>query len=207
MARYSEEVLAKLERLVEAVEEETSVEVVVVLARRAEPYAEVAYRSGLAAALLALALLLYLPLEFSPHLILPDLLLGFAAGFALTRLSPRLTRWLTRASRRRASVDRAAAAAFQTRGVSLTRERTGLLVFVSWLEQELRLVPDVGVERRVPRDRWAAALRQLEQAGPLARFPDGLAEAFAPVRALLREHLPARDDDNPNEIPNRPVVL
>jgi len=206
MTRYGEQTLDELERFVEAVEAETTVELVFVLAHRAEAYRDVPYKAGAIGALLSLLALIYLPFDFSPQLMIPDLLLGFGLGFLLGRASPAVTRWLTTARRREEAVLQAARAAFNERGVSLTRERTGLLLFVSWLERRVELLPDVGVEQRVPLDAWNAAWRQVDATQIFDGFPGSLAGAFAPVRVLLGEHLPP-SADNPDEIPNRPVVI
>lgn len=206
MSRYGEAVLDQLESFVEQVESGTSAEVVMVLAHRSERYLDVPFKVGCLAALATLAVLVYVPLDFMAELMLIDVMLAFALGYALGRFSPWLPRILTTRKRRQASVTRAARAVFNERGVSLTRERTGILVYISWLERRVEVLVDIGVERCVPQDRLNAALRQFLTSEPLLNFPMGLTAAFSPVRAVFDEFMPRPEDDT-DEIPNRPVVL
>ncbi len=206
MARYEERVLDSLEKMVEEFEAGTSAELVVVLAHRSEPYTDVPYKAGGILALLAVVMFIYLPIDFPADLLLVDTLLAFALGFAAGRFSPGLTRLLTGRKRRAAGVQRAARATFVERGVSLTRERSGLLLYISWLERGLRLIPDVGVERRLPRPTWNAATRRL-LTSPLEKgFPESLVEAMRPLASAFAEHMPP-GPENPDEISNRPVVI
>ncbi len=62
------------------------------------------------------------------------------------------------------------------------------------------------LERQVPLDEWNAVRRCLAGPEPMRDFPPGLIGCFEPVGELLAERLPAAAD-NPNEIPNRPVVI
>jgi putative membrane protein len=86
-------------------------------------------------------------------------------------------------------VHRAARATFVERGVHGTRERSGLLVYVSWLEQQVALVPDLGLARAVGPElvaRMEAALTAEMHAGgkhvaaALEKFTAELAK-LAPV--------------------------
>ncbi len=206
MSRYGEQVLDRLERFVSDVEAGTSAELVLVLAHQAERYPDVPFKVGSLAGLAALVALVFLPLDFMAELLLLDFALAFCLGFAAGRFSPRLTRLLTTARRRAAGVGRAARSSFVERGVSLTRERTGVLVFISWLERRVELLVDIGVEKRIPLDELNAARRRFETADLFADFPDRLPGAFAPINELLERYLPC-GDDNPDEIPNRPVVI
>ncbi|MBN2497427.1 MAG: hypothetical protein JXR96_22740 [Deltaproteobacteria bacterium] len=204
MARYDELVLDRLEKLVEAVEEKSTAELVVVLAHRADPYRDVPYRAGCLLMLVVLLAMVYAPVDFSAQFLALDLLGAFLLGWLAGR-SGWAVRLLTLAGRRRRAVAAAARCAFTERGVSLTRERTGLLLFISWLERRVELLWDVGIENEVPLPEWNAALKALRSAPVFESFPDSLVPAIEPLRALLDAHLPC-GEDNPDEIPNRPVV-
>jgi len=198
--------LSTIERLVDEAEAQTSAELVVVIARRSGRYRDVPWKLGAGFALLMLAAVLYLPVDFDADWIGVDVLLGFGIGFVLGLPEGGLHRWLTTRARREREVRRAAEAVFTSRGVSLTRERTGLLIYLSFLERRAEILWDVGLERRVPLATWNVALMK---ARPLFAFRDPGGELKAALQLLLpplREHLPA-SADNPNEIPNRPVVL
>jgi len=206
MARYEDKVLDDLEKMVESFEERTSAELVVVLSHKSESYADVPFKAAAVLAFAVLALLIYLPVDFSADLVLVDTLLAFMAGWAFVRVSPFMFRLLTTAGRREESVKKAARAAFTARGVSLTRERNGVLVYISWLERRVELIPDVGVDRCLSPSVWNTATRKLVTLPVNKGFPKTFIESFGPLAEAFAEHMPC-SQDNPDEIPNRPVVM
>lgn len=121
-------------------------------------------------------------------------LLGAAAAFLAASI-PAFTRALVFRRRRREAVERAARATFQERGAGLTRERTGVLVYVSLLEREAVVVADKGVTDAVPPELWGEAVRRVEGAARAARDAPGLAKAIEHLREPLAAELPARADD------------
>jgi putative membrane protein len=206
MARYGQALLDRLEKLIGEAEEKTSAELVVVLASRSEAYPDVPYKAGALLALLTLVLLIFLPVSFRAEWLVVDTVAAFGLGFLAGRASSILARLLSCRRRREAGVQRAAQAVFTARGVSLTRERSGVLLYLSWLEKQVVVLGDIGLDRRIPLDQWERARGQFAAAfgfaDPAADFEKGLA-ALAPV---LQKYLPP-EKGNPNEIPNRPVVI
>jgi putative membrane protein len=192
-------------RVVGEIEETTDAELVVVAAGRSEPYRDVAVLAGVAGAWLGLLFLLFSPFHFSGTWMPLELpLLGLLVAWTVDR-SPGLLRRLVPATRRAAAVDRAAAAAFHEEAVHGTRKRTGLLVYVSALEDRVVLVPDGGVDAVVPHGEWNA-LRWGDKGdahapGDLDHFVAGLRAAGA----VLARHLPPTGD-NPNEIDDAPRI-
>lgn len=88
-----------------------------------------------------------------------------------------------------------------------TRENTGVLVYVQLADHAIEIVADRGLAARIDDAEWqriCAALR--------TRFVDGDYEAgaiaaIAAIGDVLAAHFPAVPGDNPDERPNRPVVL
>lgn len=87
-----------------------------------------------------------------------------------------------------------------------TEENTGVLIYVQWLDRRVEIVVDRGVAARVAPGGWAAVCRGLESAFRSGRPAEGACEAVREVGRLLAEHFPARPD-NPDELPDRPVLL
>ncbi|MBW1806952.1 MAG: hypothetical protein JRJ87_02075 [Deltaproteobacteria bacterium] len=206
MARYEEKVLDGLEKMVEDFEVGTTAEMVVVLAHKSERYWDVPFKVGCLAAFGTLAALIYLPIDFLADMLLLDTFLAFAVGYVAGRTSPFLIRSLTTRKRRERAVKLAAQAAYTARGVSMTRERNGILVFISWLERSVELIPDVGVDRCVALPVWNAATRLVMSIPIQKGFPETFIRAMQPLNQAFAEHMPCRED-NPDEIPNRPVVI
>jgi putative membrane protein len=187
------------------IEQTTDAELVVVAAGRSGSYGAFAALVGALVAWLALLFLLFSPFHFSGVWMPLELpLVGGVAAWAAHR-SPGLLRLLVPKARQHAEVDRAAAAAFHEEAVHGTRNRTGVLIYVSALEDRVVVLPDGGIDARVPRGEWNA-LRWGDKGDPLA--PGDLAHFLAGLRAagvVLARHVPALGD-NPNEIPDAPRV-
>src|SRR6185503_18523542 len=94
-----------------------------------------------------------------PAILIDPFVVGGAAG-ALVQLLPQVERLLTPVALRRRLVTHAARATFVERGVHNTLQRSGLLVYISWVEQQAALVPDSGLARAVA----PAELAELEAA-------------------------------------------
>jgi putative membrane protein len=188
----------RIEALVGELERDTQAEIVVVAARFSGSYRDVQWAGAAVAATLSLLVSLYIPVAL-PTLAVPALLLlsGWLGSWLLGR-SPASLRLLARPSRREAQVIEAAKATFVETAVHGTRDRGGLLVYVSELEQRAALVRDLGIDGHAPGAAWnelSLDVRDLDELEALLRE----------VGAILAEHLPARED-NPNEIPNAPRV-
>ena len=107
---------------------------------------------------------------------------------------------------RRARAREAARRAFWSRGLSLTRRRTGVLLYLSLAERHAEIVTDLGVLREIPPTAWDGILAELVPALGRGAVEDGLTAAVERVGACLAEHLPAEPGD-PDELPNRVVVV
>lgn len=181
------------QRAIESIEEGSAAEVVVAVRRRSHGYRQVNVAIGMLVAFSGLAAMLYTRQTFALLSILIDpFVVGILAG-AIVELLPGLKRRLTPSLQRSMHVHRAARATFVERGVHATRERTGLLVYISWLEQQVALVPDLGLARLVSAD----ALARME--GTLtAAMRDGgtaVATALEKLAGELRTAAPVGADD------------
>lgn len=180
-ARFSDAVQRKVQEL----ELRTDAELVVVAAERSGSYRDLALLVGAGAALAAFVVLSLAPWPVSPLLASLDLVVVFATA-SWWADGRRLVLELAPRSRRHAQVALAAAAEFHREAVHATSNRTGVLVYVSAAEGEVELLPDVGIEARVPRAAWREASTRLS-ASDLDQFLRGLDE----VGRVLAEHVPS----------------
>lgn len=100
-----------------------------------------------------------------------------------------------------------AEAAFARLGVWNTEHNSGVLVYVLLAEHAIEIVADRGIAARVDQAQWQAICTTLQQAYRREDYAAGTASAIAAIHALLVAHLPADGLDNPDELPNRPVLL
>lgn len=193
------EARATFERAIRTIESASGVEVVLAVRRRSHTYRHANVAIGAAIAFMGLAAMLFVDHVFSHTSILFDpFIVGIAAGW-LVELLPAVKRVLTPRARRHELVARAARSTFVERGVHVTASRNGLLVYISWLEQEVVLVPDVALAKAVAPE----ALRQLETDMTAAMHAGGTAVAgvLEKFSAELARVAPRRHDDV-NELPD-----
>jgi putative membrane protein len=199
-ARFlDEEARAAFARAIDAIETASAAEVVVAVRRRSHGYRQVNVAVGALVAFASLAVMMYAEHRFSYASILFDpFVVGLLAGAAV-ELLPGVKRVLTPPARRREHVRVAARATFVERGVHITRDRTGLLVYISWLEQQVVLVADGALAACLPDDALAAAEAALTAAMP--RGGRAVADVLASLAPELARSLPRRADDR-NELPD-----
>jgi putative membrane protein len=186
-------------KAIAVVENASSVEVVVAVRRRSAGYLHANAIIGVAVAMLGLAAMLFAAHRFSDSAILIDPIIVGVAAAAVVELLPQFKRVLTPAVTRRRNVERAARATFVERGVHNTRGRTGLLVYISWLEQQVALVADGGLASALPEGALVAA--EVELTAAMARGGAEVAKrvaALAPAMGAAVPHLP----DDINELPD-----
>lgn len=190
---------AAFRRAIEAIEGASAVEVVVAVRRRSGTYHHANVVVGAAVAFAALATMLFAEHAFSlPSILVDPFVVGVLAGAAI-ELAPHAKRALAPRALRHREVTRAARAAFVDRGVHATTGRTGVLVYISWLEQQIALVADLSLVRALGADAIARAERELTAAmqGGGSAVARRL-EALAPAMAAVLPHSP----DDVNELPD-----
>jgi putative membrane protein len=201
----TEEEAKQIEAKVAEVELGTAGELVVAVARRSDDYAAV--RAPWAGAFtLMVAVLLY---ELFPWTDPLWLLLGqlpvAVAGYALSG-SGRVLRWICPAQALAAQVEARAAQIFVERGVANTRDRSGVLIYVSESERRVRLLADQGINERVAETEWQDDVALIVAGIGSGHAKDGLVTAIDRIGQLLAETFPPRPDDV-NELPNSIVQV
>lgn len=87
-----------------------------------------------------------------------------------------------------------------------TEENSGVLIYLQLVDRDIEIVADRGVSAKVGQAQWEAICRRMEAAFRAGHFEEGVHEGIAEITSLLRRHFPARGE-NPDELPDRPVVL
>jgi putative membrane protein len=222
---------ARVEAAVKAAEARTTGEIYCVVAGESSDYREVPIAWAAVAALAAPAVLL----AAGVHVTAPDLMgqtwtaaqmssvaesaaQGALTGaillqgalfvvVALLAAIPPIRRFLTPAPLKRERVRRRAREQFLAKNLSATRERTGVLIYVSAAEHMAELIADEGIASKVDNSFWEAPMARLVGGFKAGRPAEGFEEAIVLCGDILAEHFPARPGDNPNELPDSVVVL
>lgn len=192
----SDDARARVKRVIAELETQSSAEVVVAVRPSSGDYRHIDYAVGFAAAFASLLVFIFHPRAMRSDVFPIEQALVFVLGAAVSRLLPPLRRVLSSRKRLDENVERAARAAFVELGVSRTRERTGILVYLSMLERDVRVVADIGVPEDVA-EKLSKALVPAVRDADLSRFVSALGSTS---KALARA-LPRRADDE-NELPD-----
>jgi uncharacterized membrane protein len=87
-----------------------------------------------------------------------------------------------------------------------TEENSGILIYVQLVDRRVEILADRGIAAQVSQPEWDAICRGMEQSFGAGLWRHGALQAVTRAGELLATHFPARDD-NPNELPDQPLVL
>jgi putative membrane protein len=116
---------------------------------------------------------------------------------------PGLTRMLVPARAQHAAVRARAEQSFIGQGVTETRDRSGVLLFLSETERRVELLADRGIHERVGADAWQALVNDVVAAIRTGRAASGISSAVDAIGVRLAQHFPPAPDDT-NELPDEP---
>ncbi len=196
------------QRVAEAIKEaesKTSGEIVTVIAHASDGYAFIPL-------LWAAALALVVPLPFVVFdlpLVLIEIYTVQLAVFVvlgfLFRWTPLKMRLVPKAIKRlRAS--RMARQQFLEQGLHRTKDRTGVLLFVSVAERYVEVLADSGINDRVEPGVWDGLVAAFVDNVKQGRIAEGFLEAVGTCGALLAQHFPRTPGDK-DELPNHLIEI
>jgi uncharacterized membrane protein len=88
-----------------------------------------------------------------------------------------------------------------------TEHNTGVLLYVLMAEKRIEIVADRGIVHRVGQSEWDAICAAMRSSYATGRWREGSLGGIAAAHALLAQHFPSDGIDNPDELPDRPVLL
>lgn len=95
---------------------------------------------------------------------------------------------------------------FMEAGVRNTKDRTGILIFISYLEKRVILLADSGISAKIPQEKWQEIVQHIIDGIHTGKMIDHLAEAIEECGELLAEHFPIKPD-TVNELDNEIAIL
>lgn len=194
---------------VETAEAQTAGEIVPCVVLRSSAYEAVPWRGGVLGALVGAAIIALartVPLDVLSGLTHDGtaflLTLGTGLiGAALAATAPPLTRRLISTDRMAEAVHRRAMEAFVEEEVFATRDRTGILLFVSLLEHRIEVLADTGIYQKVDDDVWNGVTERIRTGIESGQLTQGLIDAIEQCGELLEAHGVAPQSDDPDELP------
>jgi putative membrane protein len=186
-----------------AAEAKTSGQIVCVLSRASSDYLYVPLLCASVLALLAPWLFMMLTPWGTQKIYLWQVAIFIASSMLLSWMPLRVA--LVPRPLRRAQAHRAALEQFVVRRVANTKNRCGVLIFVSLAERYARIIADQGIAQKVGNAEWQAAIDALTGHMRDGRLADGFVAAIERCGGVLAAHAPS--DGSANTLPDRLYVM
>jgi putative membrane protein len=84
---------------------------------------------------------------------------------------------------------------FLESGVYDTKDRTGILIFISLLERRVELLADKGISEKIPQEKWDYIVSYIIDGVKSGQLTKHLTEAILDCGTLLATHFPIQPDD------------
>lgn len=202
----------RIRAAVAAAETRTAGEIVPYVVRRSDTYQVAVWRAAAIAAILAAVLALalawwydgwglgWLYSAWAMALVMTG---GGALGAVVASVSDHVRRALAGADRLDEHVHRRAAVAFVDEEVFDTRDRTGILLFVSLFEHRIEVVGDAGINAKVEQTEWAEVVDLIRSGIVSGDLAGGLCHAVERCGDLLHRRGVAVRSDDTDELDDR----
>jgi putative membrane protein len=95
---------------------------------------------------------------------------------------------------------------FMQSGVSYTRDRTGILIFISYLEKRVILLADSAINEKIEQHEWQKIVDHIVAGIKEDKLTQNLVDAINDCGNLLQKYFPIKQDDT-NELDNNIEIL
>lgn len=94
---------------------------------------------------------------------------------------------------------------FKKLGMTGTRDKTGILLFLLLGERKFYILADEGINSKVDQDTWDKVRDEIQNNFREGNFSSGIIKGIERVGIILSEHFPIRKDDT-NELSNKVIL-
>ncbi len=194
--KITDEQAKKIEECVERVESETSGEIVPAMMESSDHYAVAHMRLAIIMAFVfAVAFYLLMPELKNPIWLLWVQVPGLVAGYLLAFI-PSVKRIFLRQAEIDEEVHQRALEVFFANELHSTRDRNGVLIFISALEKRVEMVADRGIDELVEEGTWNLVVEEMVADLKAKNYTDGVCKAIEKCGAILKEHFPLKEGEH-----------
>lgn len=192
----------RVSETVQAVEQNTAGEVVVVVSPLSDEYG---FQRAVFALLFSIAAAwgVFVAFPLHPSWTFGVQVVAWLLGWVISRWPP-LLRLLVPKALRAQAVHARTEQAFIEHGVTETIDRSGVLIYISVAEHQVEILADRGIHERVGEGAWREQIETIVHAVREGHAADGLCAAVQSIGARLADCFPPRADDV-NELPNHVI--
>jgi putative membrane protein len=198
-----------IEDAVRRAEKRTSGEIVPYFVESSDDYEEAAWKGGYFLGTAVFGLIIALDMASLLPFKIGSLELGISffgsafVGFGLTLVIPFLKRIFAGEALIQRRVEQRATTAFLQEELFLTRDRTGILIFISLFEKRVQVIGDRGINEKVSHEDWVHVVDAVIRGIKERRTSDGIVKAIDLCGELLEKAGVAIRNDDQNELSNR----
>ncbi|PJZ44482.1 TPM domain-containing protein [Leptospira brenneri] len=128
--------------------------------------------------------------------------IGAVIGLTIATVFPKIRISLVSRNAKQYFVDLRAKEAFLDEEVFRTKSRTGILIYISFYEHFVRVLPDKEIARVVPKSEWSEAVRLIIEGMKSGKKKEGIVSSILFCGDLLKKYNIQREKDDKNEISN-----
>jgi putative membrane protein len=204
--RFSPEDLERIKKAVHDAESKISGEIVPVFVERSGFYSIANYRAALIGAASVFLLIIifdrYVPslAVYDPVLIFTFVMLGGFIGALKSHFINPVKRFMLSQGHLDQATRKRAETAFLEEEVFNTRQRTGILIFISFFEHEVIVMADKGISKVVDQKEWDALVRIIIEHIKKGKITDGIVSAITRCGDILLEKGFVITPDDVNEL-------
>jgi putative membrane protein len=187
-----------IKKAIKDVELKTSGEIVPVILKQSDLYPAAHFRLALIMGIFS-SIICYYTYDFDDPITLiwiqiPGILLGYVLAYI-----PFFKRLLTTTKEMNEEVYQRSLEIFYENKVSMTRDRTGIMIFISLLERKVEVLADCGINEKVEKNYWNDLVQSLSSDISKGNMIEGVVKSISTCGEKLVESFPAKHDDT-NEI-------
>jgi len=204
--RFTQQELGRIKTAVKEAESKISGEIVPVFVERSGFYTIANYRGSIALAALTFLVIIildrYVPTfaVYDPLLIFTFVLAGAMVGAGITHYVEPVKRLMVSQAHLDQATRKRAETAFMQEEVFNTRQRTGILIFVSFFEREVIVIADKGISKVVDQKDWDGMVRFIIEHIRKGKIVEGIEGAIKRCGELLLEKGFVIAPDDVNEL-------
>jgi putative membrane protein len=195
---------ALIEEAIIRAEAHTSGEILPVILKQSDFYPAAHFRLAIVMGIL-FSIIFYNTYDFDDPITLlwvqfPGMIVGYALAFL-----PFFKKLFTTKGEVDEEVHQRAIEVYFENKVSMTRDRTGIMIFISLLEHKVEVLADCGINKEVEQNYWHELVAELTASIGSGRKIEGMVAAIESCGKSLEAAFPIKSDDT-NEVSNHLIT-
>jgi putative membrane protein len=201
MKRFNEDFRTKLYDTINDIENNSLIEVVVIIKPQSGSYRDIALWAGVLFCFLLFSFFMFAPIDFNMFLIYAFTILSFFAIYTLLTAMPEIGQKLIPEKRKKKAVEIHGRALFQKGGIRFTNQRIGTLIYFSLFEKRAFIIPDRGAQTAVPAEEWDKINANFQAVFLSTNLPGAILLTLASCKSVFSTYIPPVENDI-NELPD-----